>query len=88
MVTSATLGVPSQRLSSSRSNLETVDLPTATEPATPIMNGTGLARSPKNSLVALWMSACFVTYKFRKRLRGKYTSETSVRSRKSPRPLI
>jgi hypothetical protein len=29
-----------------------VDLPTATDPATPTMNGTRAGRSPRNSLVA------------------------------------
>ena len=39
MVTSSTRGVSSQRASSSRSRRAVVDLPTATEPATPITNG-------------------------------------------------
>jgi hypothetical protein len=52
VVTSSTRGVSSQRASSSRNNRATVDLPTATEPATPITNGVLLVRAPRNSVVS------------------------------------
>ena len=39
VVTKATVGVEGHLDSSSLSNLETVDFPTATDPATPIMKG-------------------------------------------------
>ena len=49
---SSTRGVCGQRLISSLRMRDVVDLPTATEPATPTTNGTRVGRSPRNSLVA------------------------------------
>ena len=42
---------------SSRRTRAVVDLPTATEPATPMTNGVREARSPRNSLEASWSAA-------------------------------
>ena len=51
VVTSSTLGVSGQRASISRSTLEVVDLPTATEPPTPMTNGVRSVRSPRKVVV-------------------------------------
>ena len=52
MVMSSTLGVPGQRRSISRSTRAMVDLPTATEPATPITKGVRWVCSPRKVVVA------------------------------------
>ena len=51
MVTSSTFGVSGQRGSISRSTRAIVDLPTATEPATPMTNGVRWVCSPRNVVV-------------------------------------
>ena len=51
-MTSSTRGVPGQRLISSRSRRAIVDLPTATDPATPTTNGVVESGSPRNVLVS------------------------------------
>ncbi len=51
MVMSSTRGVPGQRPSSSLRMRAVVDFPTATEPATPMMNGVLAGRSPRKSVV-------------------------------------
>ena len=71
MVTSSTLGVSGHRASSSRSTLAVVDLPTATEPPTPMTNGVRSDRSPRNALVT-WCSAPMPpTYMFSNRDSGR-----------------
>ena len=54
MVIRATSGVSGQRRRSSRSTLAVVDLPTATEPATPITKGVLAVVSPRKVFVAAW----------------------------------
>ena len=51
MVTSWTRGVSGQWESSSRRMRDVVDLPTATDPATPMTKGVRGGGSPRNSLV-------------------------------------
>jgi hypothetical protein len=48
-----------------------LDLPTATEPATPITKGVGWARSPRKSLVTRWSCLVPPTYRFSSRLSGR-----------------
>ncbi len=52
MVTSWTRGVAGQRASSSRRSRAVVDLPTATDPATPMTNGVPPTSSRRNVLEA------------------------------------
>ncbi len=53
MVTRSTRGAPGSRPSSSFSMRDVVDLPTATDPATPITNGVRRPERPRN----WWLSA-------------------------------
>ena len=57
MVTSSTRGVSGQRASISRSTRAVVDLPTATEPATPMTNGVPLASLAAGTCVVTRCSA-------------------------------
>ena len=57
MVTSWTRGVAGQRASSSRSSRAVVDLPTATDPATPMTNGVPPTSSRRNVLDAACSAA-------------------------------
>ena len=53
VVTNCTLGVFGQRVSIACSTRAVVDLPTATEPATPMMYGTLPSSAPRKRCVAL-----------------------------------
>ena len=86
VVTNSTRGVCGQRVISSLRMRAVVDLPTATDPATPTMNGTRVGRSPRNSLVASRSPCVASTSKCSSRDIGRYTSSTSCRLTRSPTP--
>ena len=71
MVTSSTRGVVGQRRSISWSTRAVVDLPTATDPATPITYGVRPVRSPRNALVALRRAAEASTLMLSRRESGR-----------------
>ena len=71
MVTSSTRGVSGHRASISRSTREVVDLPTATEPATPMTNGVRSVRSPRNVVVTWCRAPMPPTYMFSSRDSGR-----------------
>ena len=87
MVTSCTFGVEGQRRNNACNTRAVVDLPTATEPATPIMNGTRRCETPKKSFVIWFSDEAAFTYRFNRRDTGRYTCCTSSRSIVSPKPL-
>ena len=72
MVTSSTRGVVGQRASISRSRRAVVDLPTATDPATPMTYGVRAGGcSPRNVDVASRSPSLASTYSVSSRDRGR-----------------
>ena len=65
-----------------------MDLPTATEPATPTTNGVVESGSPRNALVSAPSRFVVSAYSDSSRDSGRYTSATSAMSSRSPSPRI
>ncbi len=68
---SSTRGVSGQRASISRRMRDVVDLPTATDPATPITYGVRVEFSRRKVDVASWSPLVAVTYRLRSREMGR-----------------
>src|SRR5690606_8946932 len=80
VVNRSTWGWSGHRESSACRMRANVDLPTATEPATPMMYGTFGAMDPRNVDDTRWRSWVALTYRWSRRDSGRYTAVTSSRS--------